>query len=308
MSVTPSSPHPLNSRFSQSARRALSQARLWAEDCQHAEVDTDHLLVGILRATSSLGCRVLVDLGADEDRAAQEVRALHTLADGSVRMPDLTGALIRSLVLAEDESAWFGHYYVGTEHLLLALARSREGGAPEVMRALAISPDQIRRRVRLLLNEGVTELSIEAAKRVARLSELSRRVLNAAQQLASQAEGHSAGLPHLLVVLARERRSMSSRWLCDAGLNLAALEAAVSRMLPEEALVQAALLEDVIDSAVNHADGLGMHYTGTDHMLLALALHGHGAPLLRAYGVDPVALAETLRRALTRQAANGGSL
>ena len=71
---------------------------------------------------------------------------------------------------------------MGTEHLLLALARSREGGAPDLLRTLTISPDQIRRRVRLLLNDGVTELSLEAAKRAARLSELSRRVLNAARQ------------------------------------------------------------------------------------------------------------------------------
>ncbi len=310
MSDPPSSPQPLSSRLSQHAGRALVQARLLAHDCRHSEVDTDHLLVGILRATDSLGCRVLLDLGVDERRAELEVRVLHTRAvmTDDQRVPayspaaplDLSSALRRTLLIAQDEAAWFKMPYVGTEHLLLALARSREGGALEVLRTLKISADQIRRRVRLLLNDGVTEMSLEAAKRVARLSELSRRALNAAQQLAAQTDGQVAGLPHLLLVLAREQRSMASRWLCEAGLDLEALEASVSRVSGTEAAIQAALLEDVIDSAVNHADRLGMHYTGTDHMLLALTLHSYGAQLLRAYGVDPQALRDTLLRALAQ--------
>ena len=40
------------------------------------------------------------------------------------------------------------------------------------------------RRLRRLLNEGITEINLETAKRMARFSELSRRVLNAAEKLA----------------------------------------------------------------------------------------------------------------------------
>jgi ATP-dependent Clp protease ATP-binding subunit ClpA len=214
----------LNNRYSQHARRALNQARYLAQNYQHEAVDTDHLLVGILREKGSLGSQVLCDLEIDTRRAELEVRVLHAVTDPLVTPLELTDALRRVLVLSIEESRWFGHHYIGTEHLLLALARSREGGASDLLRTLGISSDQIRRRVRLLLNDEVTELSLEAAKRTARLSELSRRVLNAATQLATQNEIDCAGLEHLLLVLARERRSPASQILYQCGLDQAALE------------------------------------------------------------------------------------
>lgn len=275
----------LNNRYSQHARRALSQARLLAQDYQHAALDTDHLLVGILREGSSLGAQVLRDLGVDMRRAELEVRVLHDVVDPLVTPLAFTDALRRVLDLSVEESHGFAHHYIGTEHLLLALARTREGGAMELLRTLAISPDQIRRRVRLLLHDGVTELSIETAKRFARLSELSRRVLNAAEQLAAQVEGQATGSEHLLLALARERRSVVSQILRDHGLDYARLAAAIeeSRLDRHSEVI----LEETIDHAVDRADQLGMHYTGTEHLLLALAEDLYGARLLKRYGVAP---------------------
>jgi ATP-dependent Clp protease ATP-binding subunit ClpA len=276
----------LNNRYSQHARRSLNQARLLAQDYQHESVDTDHLLVGILRENGSLGSQVLTDLAIDSRRAELEVRVLHTVGDPLVMTLELTPALGRVIALSVEEARWFGHHYIGTEHLLLALARSRAGGVADLLRALAVSPDQIRRRVRLLLNDGVTELSIETAKRAARLSELSRRVLNAASQLADQRQDQPVGIVHLLLVLAREQRSVVSRILHDCGLDEQALAGAPGQWPPGNALTSAALLEDVIDHAVDRADQLGTHYTGTDHILLALAQNPHGAKLLKRYGVN----------------------
>jgi len=267
----------LDNRYSQHARRAMNQARLLAQEYGHNAVDTDHLFAGILRESGSLGALILAELTVDVQQTEREVRELHQTG-GSSNSPTLTDALTRVVILANDESRWFGHHYVGTEHLLLALARSREGGVPDLLRRLAITPDQIRRRVRLMLHEGVTELSVEAAKRMARLSELSRRVLNAAQQLA--ADEHHVSLEHLLLVLARERRSMASRLLQTYGLDVAGLE----RNLNQASA--GTMLEDVIEHAVDRADQLGSHYTGTDHLLLALAQHPYGALLLARCGID----------------------
>jgi ATP-dependent Clp protease ATP-binding subunit ClpA len=276
----------LNNRYSQHARRALNQARLLAQDYQHEVVDTDHLLVGILREHSSLGSRVLRELDIDARRAELEVRVLHAVADLLVTPLNLTAELRQVLTLSVNEAHWFGHHYIGTEHLLLALARSRAGGALALMHTLAISSDQIRRRVRLLLSEGVTELSIEGAKRSAHLSELSRRALNAAAQLATQCGDDSPGLEHLMLVLARERRSPASRILHQYGLDQAALEAEIKQVGAETERNAEGLLEDVIDHAVDRADQLGMHYTGTDHILLALAENPHGATLLQKYDIE----------------------
>jgi ATP-dependent Clp protease ATP-binding subunit ClpC len=288
----------MNSRFSQHARRAFSQARLLAQECQHGAVDTDHLLVGILREKGSLGSRVLVDLDVDGDQAEAEIRVLHQPVEPLAHPLDLTEASRRVLIIAADVSRWFGHPYIGTEHLLLALVRSREGGVHDLLCALALNPDQIRWQARRLLRSGVTELDLEVAKRTARLSELSRRVLNAAQQLAWQEEGQPIGLDHLLLVLARERRSAASRMLHECGLNQAALDPIPERGLSGSHVSPEALVEEVIDQAVDWANQLGTHYTGTDHLLLALAENSYGAALLRQYGVDVERLVHQVYRDL----------
>jgi ATP-dependent Clp protease ATP-binding subunit ClpA len=295
----------LNNRYSQHARRALSQARLIAQGFQHAVVDTDHLLVGVLRERGSLGAQVLQDLGIDVQRAELEVRVLHDVVDPLVTPLELTPALRRVLALSVEESNWFAHHYIGTEHLLLALARTGEGSAVALLRTLAIIPDQIRRRVRLLLHGGVTELNIEAAKRMARLSELSRRVLNAAGQMAATEQDQPAGIAHLLAVLARERRSVVSRLLHEAGLQQDDLLAAVQAGTASQADDPRAVLEDVIDHAVDRADQLGMHYTGTEHILLALAENPQGAALLQRFGVEAARLVAVIYRDLLPGEANG---
>jgi ATP-dependent Clp protease ATP-binding subunit ClpC len=54
---------------------------------------------------------------------------------------------------AIDEAHRLGHHYIGTEHLLLGLVRS-EGTALEVLRRLGVTPDEIRRQTRRVLQES----------------------------------------------------------------------------------------------------------------------------------------------------------
>jgi ATP-dependent Clp protease ATP-binding subunit ClpA len=276
----------VNSRFSQHARRTLSQARLLAQDYQHDEIDTDHLLLGILYEKGSLGFQVLNELAVDVRLAELEVRVLHAVNDPAVAFLNLTRALRRVLSVAAEESHNFGHRYIGTEHLLLALSDCRDGAVAELMQALNLNPEKVRRRVRLLLNDGISEVNLEITRRMARLSELSRRVLNAAAQLA---DDRPVGLGDLLLVLAREQRSIVSRLLRANGLQHTSLAAAVAASrfdLHLSTRASESALEDVIDHAVDLAGQLETHYTGTEHLLLALTLDPDGIALLEEFGVN----------------------
>lgn len=285
-----------NSRYSQHARRAMSRARALAKDHAHAFVDSTHLLVGVLYEDGSIGCNILHDLQMDLRRTERVFYQLHTPSDGPVQNPALTQPLHEALLLAGDESRWLGQHYIGTEHMLLGLARSNEQPLLALLHTLEISPEQIRRRVRRLLQDGITEISIEQAKRVARLSELSRRVLNGAEQIAEKMGHKHVGLAHLLLVLARERRSVCARVLREAGLDDAALEANLIKPRP----ATGGMLEDVIDRAVDRAESFGSHYTGTDHLLLSLASDPRGARLLHKYGADSQLIVQQMRDYLSR--------
>jgi ATP-dependent Clp protease ATP-binding subunit ClpA len=283
-----------NSRYSQHARRALAHARSLAREHTHAVVDSTHLLIGILHEDGSIGYNILQDLQMDLRRTERAFLQLPHAT--STMQPSFTSALQEALLLANDESRWLGQHYVGTEHFLLGLARSNEEPLLALLRMLDISPEQIRRRVRRLLQDGITEISVEQAKRVARLSELSRRVLNGAEQIAARMGHKNVGLAHLLLVLARERRSICARILREAGLDDAALEMNLSKAHP----ATGGMLEDVIDRAVDRAESFGSHYTGTDHLLLSLASNPRGARLLHKYHADPQFIAQQLRDYLSK--------
>jgi ATP-dependent Clp protease ATP-binding subunit ClpA len=288
-------------RYSQHARRAMTHARLLAKRHAHPSVDSTHLLIGILHEDGSIGCSILQDLDMDLRRTERAFRQLprefpsaRPRATNTTTLP-MTPSLQESLTLATDEARWLGQHYVGTEHFLLGMARESEQSLLALLHALEISPEQIRRRARRLLQEGITEISVEQAKRVARLSELSRRVLNAAEQIAEQMGHKHVGLAHLLLVLSGERRSICARLLRDSGLDAAALEANLIKPRP----ATGGTLEDVIDRAVDRAESFGTHYTGTDHLLLSLAQNPRGARLLRRYGANPQSLVKQLRSVLS---------
>lgn len=272
-------------RYSQHARRAMMYARLLARDGRHSAVDTSHLLVGILRTEGSLGHRVLTDLNMDPLAAERQVAALHPQRDeapNTTQIP-MSQALRATLALAVEESQLLGHHYIGTEHLLLGLARGGGGAAQALLHEHAISLDQLRRQVRRVMQAGQTEIGLERAVRMARLSELSRRVLNRAALIAQEMDHAQVDLMHLVLALAREGRSPAGQALRACGLDEEELARATLRRRRLRAVGE---LEDVLDEAVLYAERSGSHYTGTDHIVVTLATDWRGARLLSMYGVD----------------------
>ncbi len=279
-------------RYSQYARRAINHAQLLAKTASHARIDASHLLIGILHEESSVGYNILRELGVDETRAQAHWQRLdQPRLELPGMAPALTSPLQEAMLLAVNEARWLGQSYVGTEHLLLGIARVSEPTLIGLLRDLTIDPDQIRRNIRRLLRSGVTEISLEQARRLSHLSELSRRVLKGAEQVADQLDHKQVGLAHLLLVLAQERRSVCSQILHATGFDVRTLEADLHKPRP----ATGGALEDILDRAVEHAQALGSHYTGTDHILLAMASEARGARLLRKYNTVPAEVESRLR-------------
>jgi ATP-dependent Clp protease ATP-binding subunit ClpA len=287
----------MGGRYSQHARRAMMQARLFAREKEHSILDTSHLLVGILRAEGSLGYRVLQDLNMDLTTAELRTATLHKQHHEPSDTVMMSQALRTTLTFAVEESQALGHHYIGTEHLLLGLARGGGGAAQPLLHTYAISLDQLRRQVRRVLQAGETEIGLERDKRMARLSELSRRVLNRALLIAEEMEQPDVDLMHLVLALADERRSPSGRVLRQCGLDAERLRIATADLRPSNSEA----LEEVLDEAVLSAERLGSHYTGTDHIVLTLAHDRRGGRLLGQYGVDLLQLMEEMENLMRRE-------
>ncbi len=140
-------------RFTQRARRVLGLAHQEAERMRHTQIDTEHLLLGLIREEGGIAGRVLRELGLDPARVQEITARLFPAGTYSGGQIDLSEDMQQVLKLALEEASRLGHQYIGTEHLLLGLIRLPESAAMQVLRRLGISPEQIRRQTRRVLQE-----------------------------------------------------------------------------------------------------------------------------------------------------------
>lgn len=130
-------------------------------------------------------------------------------------------------------------------------------------------------------------VSSSRSRQHARFSELSRRVIAGAGQSAAALGHPTVTIGHLLLALLLEARSPAAAALRASGLDEARLRASLAA--PDAPLLVS--IELVLARAPGEAQRLDSHYTGTEHLLLALALLPAGARLLRICGADAGALA-----------------
>jgi len=141
-------------RFTQRARRVLSLAHEEAERLHHNYIGTEHLLLGLIREEGGVAGRVLRELGLEPDRVKEMVERLAGVGQHTGGRIELAPSTEHVLQMAIDEARRMGHHYIGTEHLLLGLVRDGEGVAVDVLRRLGVTPEQIRRQTRRILQES----------------------------------------------------------------------------------------------------------------------------------------------------------
>jgi len=141
-------------RFTQRARRVLSLAHQEAERMRHNYIGTEHLLLGLIREEGGVAGRVLRELGLESERVQEIVERLTGTGQYRGGKLDLSPGTQQVLEYAVEEARRMGHHYIGTEHLLLGLVRYGEGVAIDVLRKLGVTPEQIRRQTRRVLQES----------------------------------------------------------------------------------------------------------------------------------------------------------
>ncbi|MAO75796.1 MAG: hypothetical protein CL699_05775, partial [Chloroflexi bacterium] len=60
----------------------------------------------------------------------------------------------RVLSLAQEEAQRFNHNYIGTEHILLGLARESDGTAAKVLNGLSVELSKVRSAVEFVIGKG----------------------------------------------------------------------------------------------------------------------------------------------------------
>jgi len=140
-------------RFTQRARRVLSLAHKEAERMRHAQIGTEHLLLGLLRDQGGIAGRVLRELGLDIESVLTVTESITGYGDYRGDALALSPGTQRVLELAVEEARGLGHHYIGVEHILLGLMEHGEGIANDVLSQLGLTSEQIRRQTLRVIEE-----------------------------------------------------------------------------------------------------------------------------------------------------------
>lgn len=129
----------------------------------------------------------------------------------------------RLVVLAQEESRFRNHAYIGTEHLLLGLIGDRESVASDVLTSLGADPDTIRDSVISTIGrgEGDVPAHIPFTPRAKTVLELSLRE-------AIELGHHHVGSEHILLGLIGEGQGVAAQVLGQLGI---AIEPARARIV-----------------------------------------------------------------------------
>jgi len=152
-------------RFTQRARRVLSLAHKEAERMQHAQIGTEHLLLGLLLDQGGIAGRVLRELGLDTDSVLTIIERITGYGDYSGDALALSAGTQRVLELAVEEARNLSHHYIGVEHILLGLVAYEKGVANDVLTQLGLTAEQIRRQTLRVMEETKDRSKLQRERR-----------------------------------------------------------------------------------------------------------------------------------------------
>ena len=144
-------------RFTDRARRVIVHAQDEARGLQHNYIGTEHLLLGLLHESDGIAGLALARFGMSLAGARADVIARVGIGKGPLkgRIP-FTPRAKKVLELALREALALGHNYIGTEHIVLGVAREAGGAGAEVMAAYGADMTAVREAVLDLLPTAQT--------------------------------------------------------------------------------------------------------------------------------------------------------
>lgn len=135
-------------RYTEKARRAIFFARYEASQFGSPYIETEHLLLGLLREDKGITARFLCSRSSIESvrRQVEKHTTIREKVSTSVDLP-LSNECKRVLAYAAEEAERLNHKHLGTEHLLLGILREEKCFASEMLKERKIELAQVREEV-----------------------------------------------------------------------------------------------------------------------------------------------------------------
>ncbi|SRR6266404_5641762 len=135
-------------RYTEKARRVIFFARYEASQYGSLVIDTEHILLGLLREDKALMHRYArpIQSGTEIRTEIEKVIQRGAPIATSVEVP-LSADSKKILNLAGEEADRLGHRHIGTEHILLGILRLQDSLAAMLLMASGAKADVIREQI-----------------------------------------------------------------------------------------------------------------------------------------------------------------
>ena len=145
-------------KFTKEAKEALIVAQEKAQEAKLAYVGTEHILLGILTQSNSLGATILNNFGVslnNVDLVLRTVGRSSAVSGKSSAEPGgLSGFAKQVIENAVTCAHKYGHSFVGTEHLLYALVAQENTAATVILENMKIKPQHIKSQIVDVFNKN----------------------------------------------------------------------------------------------------------------------------------------------------------
>ena len=168
-------------RYTERARRVLFFARYEASQLGSISIETEHLLLGLIREGKGLTSRIFARSHLLLENIRKEIEGRTVFREKvstSVEIPFSTETK-RVLQFAADEADRLLHNYIGTEHLLLGILREERSVAASILMEKGMRLQSVRDDIAQLLSEKTT---FKGVKETPLLAEFSRDLTEAAMK------------------------------------------------------------------------------------------------------------------------------
>jgi len=196
-------------RYTEKARRVIFFARYEASQFGSPYIETEHLLLGLLREDKALTNRFLRS-HASVESIRKQIEGHTTIREKvstSVDLP-LSNECKRVLAYAAEEAERLSHKHIGTEHLLLGLLREEKCFAAEILHERGLRLPAIREELQRTTQEKAPSQQQNRQRESSMLAEFSRDLTQAASDNAMDPLiGRDQELERLVQILCRRTKN-----------------------------------------------------------------------------------------------------
>ena len=153
--------------FTDRVKRVMQLAREESARLGHDYIGTEHFLLGIIRDGEGVAVNVLENLGLDLDEVRQSIEDATATVGGSMTIGQVpfTPRAKQVLEIAAYEARALKSKFVGTEHLLLALVKDKDGSASQILSAFGVNYKMIKDEIQKVgSEEGAERLDMKPGK------------------------------------------------------------------------------------------------------------------------------------------------